>query len=90
MNEQARQNACREGALEPTIYELSVPGRCGADVAKPDVPVASLPKDLLRDDNGLPELSQRIEPAAFRKQSLKIGPRLHVLRRSVRRTGLRQ
>ncbi len=58
MNEQARQNASREGALASTVYEMSVPGRSGADLAKPDVPEASLPESLLRDDNGLPELSQ--------------------------------
>lgn len=44
--------------MEPTLYELSVPGRCGADLSEPDVPEAELPKGLLRDDNGLPELSQ--------------------------------
>ncbi len=44
--------------MEPTVYELSAPGRSGADFVKPDVPEASLPKSLLRDDNGLPELSQ--------------------------------
>jgi glycine dehydrogenase subunit 2 len=48
----------KEGTMEPTVYELSVAGRCGADVAKPDVPEAALPEDLLREDNGLPELSQ--------------------------------
>ncbi len=44
--------------MEPTVYELSVPGRSGADLAEPDVPEAALPENLLRDDNGLPELSQ--------------------------------
>lgn len=44
--------------MEPTVYELSVAGRCGADIAKPDVPEVSLPDDIVRDDNGLPELSQ--------------------------------
>jgi glycine dehydrogenase subunit 2 len=44
--------------MEPTLYELSIPGRCGADLSDPDVPEAELPKDLLREDNGLPELSQ--------------------------------
>ena len=43
---------------EPTVYELSIPSRCGLDMPAPDVPEAELPKDLLRDDNGLPELSQ--------------------------------
>jgi len=44
--------------MEPTVYELSVAGRCGADIAKPDVPEVPLPDGLPRDDNGLPELSQ--------------------------------
>ncbi len=41
-----------------TIYELSVPGRCAADLPAPDVPEAELPEALLRADNGLPELGQ--------------------------------
>jgi len=44
--------------VEPTLYELSVPGRCGADLSDSDVPEAEPPQDLLCDDNGLPELSQ--------------------------------
>jgi glycine dehydrogenase subunit 2 len=44
---------------EPTVYELSAPGRSGIDVPEPDVPEAALPDALLRRDNGLPELSQR-------------------------------
>jgi glycine dehydrogenase subunit 2 len=43
---------------QPTIYELSVPGRCGVDMPAPDVPETELPADLIRADNGLPELSQ--------------------------------
>lgn len=43
---------------EPTLYELSVPGRRGADLAAADVPAATLPDGLVREDNGLPELSQ--------------------------------
>jgi glycine dehydrogenase subunit 2 len=43
---------------EPTIYELSMPGRHGAGLPAPDVPKSDLPEHLLRDDNGLPELSQ--------------------------------
>lgn len=43
---------------EPTVYELGVPGRSGVTLAPLDVPAAELPADLLRDDNGLPELSQ--------------------------------
>ena len=44
---------------EPTVYELSAPRRSGIDVPEPDVPAAALPEGLLREDNGLPELSQR-------------------------------
>ena len=43
---------------EPTVYELSVGGRCGIDLPEPDVPTETIPADLLREDNGLPELSQ--------------------------------
>ncbi len=43
---------------EPTLYELSVAGRCGAGLADPDVPEARLPDRLVRPDNGLPELAQ--------------------------------
>ena len=43
---------------EPTLYELGAAGQCGADIAPPDVPEAEMPSELLRDDNGLPELSQ--------------------------------
>lgn len=43
---------------EPTLYELSVAGRTALDLPECDVPEATLPEDLVRDDNGLPELSQ--------------------------------
>jgi len=43
---------------EPLIYEISVPGRCGVEMPAPDVPEAELPRDLLREDSGLPELAQ--------------------------------
>lgn len=45
-------------ATPPTVYELSVPGRHGVDLPEPDVPLAELPGSELRDDCGLPELSQ--------------------------------
>ena len=32
---------------EPTLYELSVPGRTGLDLPDADVPEAELPVDLL-------------------------------------------
>ena len=44
--------------VEPTVYELSVEGRSGDGVAEPDVPQVTLPQDILRKDNGLPEVSQ--------------------------------
>lgn len=44
---------------EATVYELSASGRSGMEVPAPDVPVAELPAGLLRENNGLPELSQR-------------------------------
>ncbi len=43
---------------EPTVYELSVPGRRAVELPPLDVPEAELPHGLLRADNGLPELSQ--------------------------------
>ena len=43
---------------EPTLYELSTPGRRAIDLPKSDVPHTELPAELLRKDNGLPELSQ--------------------------------
>ena len=45
-------------ATIPTVYELSVPGRCGVDLPDADVPLAHLPLADLRRDCGLPELSQ--------------------------------
>lgn len=43
---------------EPTVYEMSVSGRCGVTLEASDVPSTELPTELLRDDNGMPELSQ--------------------------------
>ena len=43
---------------EPTIYELSSPGRTGVTFPDPDVPLAKLPKNLLRKDLPLPELAE--------------------------------
>lgn len=43
---------------EPTIYELSSPGRTGVRFPAPDVPVADLPGNLVRNDLPLPELSE--------------------------------
>jgi glycine dehydrogenase subunit 2 len=44
--------------LAATVYEMSASGRRGLALPDPDVPETALPDDLLRDDNGLPELSQ--------------------------------
>src|SRR5512143_743521 len=43
---------------EPTLYELSSPGRTGVTFPQPDVPLSELPADLLRKDLPLPELSE--------------------------------
>ncbi|MCL4561251.1 MAG: aminomethyl-transferring glycine dehydrogenase subunit GcvPB [Chloroflexi bacterium] len=43
---------------EPTIYELSSPGRAGVRFPEPDVPATPLPEGLLRKDLPLPELSE--------------------------------
>ena len=43
---------------EPTIYELSSPGRTGVTFPDPDVPLARLPENLLRNDLPLPELAE--------------------------------
>ena len=48
----------KPGSGERTVYELSVPGRAGCELPPPDVPEAELPRDLLREANGLPELSE--------------------------------
>ncbi|MFP4439806.1 MAG: aminomethyl-transferring glycine dehydrogenase subunit GcvPB [Chloroflexaceae bacterium] len=45
---------------EPPIFELSSPGKQGANLPELDVPAADLPADLLRQDDltGFPELSE--------------------------------
>ena len=44
--------------IEPTIYELSSPGRTGVTYPEPDVPLAELPSNLLRGSLPLPELAE--------------------------------
>ena len=44
--------------VEPTIYELSSPGRNGVTFPSPDVPQAKLPESLLRADLPLPDLAE--------------------------------
>lgn len=43
---------------EPTIYELSSPGRIGVRFPECDVPSTPLPEDLVRKELPLPELSE--------------------------------
>jgi glycine dehydrogenase subunit 2 len=43
---------------EPTIYELSSPGRIGFRFPQPDVPIADFPDGLLRQELPLPELTE--------------------------------
>ena len=45
---------------EPPIFELSGPGKCGANLPDVDVPETPLPEHLLRTDDlaGIPELSE--------------------------------
>jgi glycine dehydrogenase subunit 2 len=43
---------------EPTIYEISSPGRLGVRYPEPDVPVTALPEALVRKELPLPELSE--------------------------------
>ena len=44
--------------VEPTIYELSSPGRTGVTFPAPDVPSVNLPGNLLRKELPLPELAE--------------------------------
>jgi glycine dehydrogenase subunit 2 len=43
---------------EPTIFEISSPGRKGVSYPEPDVPLTKLPEELLRSDLPFPELSE--------------------------------
>ncbi len=43
---------------EPLIYEISVPGREGANLPEADVPLAKLPTELIRDALDLPEVGE--------------------------------
>ena len=44
--------------VEPTIFDLSSPGRVGVAFPEPDVPRSALPTDMLRQDLPLPELAE--------------------------------
>ena len=50
--------------LEPLIYDLGSPGRVGITLPAPDVPLADLPADLLRDslDLSLLHISEPTRP----------------------------
>jgi glycine dehydrogenase subunit 2 len=57
---------------EPTLYELSVAGRRGGlELPRADVPETELPRELIRPDNGLPELSQLDVVRHFQRLSQK-------------------
>ncbi|NIS82248.1 MAG: aminomethyl-transferring glycine dehydrogenase subunit GcvPB [Anaerolineales bacterium] len=43
---------------EPLIYELSSPGRMGMTLPEADVPLTTLPENLIRENLPLPELSE--------------------------------
>ena len=43
---------------EPTIFELSSPGRTGVRFPEPDVPLTTLPEGLLREDLPMPEAAE--------------------------------
>ena len=53
-----RERPEHQPIIEPTLYELSVPGRQGVSLPDCDVPRAPLPETGLRVDNGQPELSE--------------------------------
>jgi glycine dehydrogenase subunit 2 len=44
--------------VEPTLFDLSSPGRTGVTFPAPDVPRSELPTALLREDLPLPELAE--------------------------------
>jgi len=44
--------------VEPTLFDLSSPGRTGVSFPEPDVPRSELPDVMLRDDLPLPELAE--------------------------------
>ncbi len=45
-------------AVEPLIYDLGKPGRTGTTVPAVDVPTTDVPAELVRDELGLPEVSE--------------------------------
>jgi len=51
-------NEAEATVVEPTIFDLSSPGRTGVTFPEPDVPHAELPDSMLRSDLPLPELAE--------------------------------
>lgn len=56
-------------ALEPSIYEMSVPGRTGVLLPDCDVPESDIPAELMRKDLTLPEVSEMQVVRHFVKMS---------------------
>ncbi len=44
--------------VEPTVYELSSPGRIGVTLPQPDVPLSELPAGLVRENLPMPEMAE--------------------------------
>ncbi len=58
-------------AIEPTIFELSSPGRRGVTFPAPDVPEAELPAELRRETLAFPEASEIDVVRHFTRMSQK-------------------
>jgi glycine dehydrogenase subunit 2 len=43
---------------EPLVFEIGGPGQCAASLPEPDVPLAGLPTEFLREELPLPEVSE--------------------------------
>src|SRR5688572_7061013 len=43
---------------QPTIFEISKPGRIGVNLPEPDIPLSELPRDLMRDELLMPEVGE--------------------------------
>ncbi|HMA08363.1 MAG TPA: hypothetical protein VKP68_10890, partial [Ramlibacter sp.] len=53
----AEQNSAVK-IVEPTVFDMSSPGRTGVTFPEPDVPRAELPAGLIREELPLPELAE--------------------------------
>ena len=56
---------------EPLVYEISAPGRCGVSLPGTDVPETALPRGMLREDLGLPEIDELSAVRHFTRLSQK-------------------